>query len=397
MRCIGRKVTGKFLPGLRHSSNFFESIEPGAGKKLAAFLAEAAYKYEVGINKLVMKPGQSVTEFLDKDLIKGLFRLDVFKSMKSHVAKYFRDPRLRELMEFPVLFLGALPSKTPALYSLMNYADIEGGTWFPEKGMYQIVKGMYDLAVELGVNFHFNQEVSSIEINNGIATGIRIHQGAPQNENGTLHTADVIIGGADYHHIETALLPAHARSYSDAYWNSRVMAPGCLLYYVGINKKLTGVQHHSLFFDTSFAQHGKEIYTSFSWPVDPLFYVNVTSTTDPSTAPEGCENIFILIPIAAGLTDDTEALREKYFLQVVDRLEKRWGQSIREHIIFKKSFATSDFISEYHAFRGNAYGLANTLLQTAVLKPSLRSKKVRNLFLYRSTYRTGSGCAPQPD
>ena len=380
--------------GTEALQHFFESIEPGAGKKLAEFLSEAAYKYEVGINKLVMKPGQSLSEFLDKDLIKGLFRLDVFKSMKSHVAKYFRDPRLRELMEFPVLFLGALPSKTPALYSLMNYADIEGGTWFPEKGMYQIVKGMYDLAVELGVNFHFNREVSSIEIQNGIATGIRTHQGNLNQIDVELHTADVIIGGADYHHIETRLLPYHARSYSDSYWNSRVMAPGCLLYYVGINKKLTGVQHHSLFFDTSFAQHGDEIYNTFSWPVDPLFYVNVTSTTDPSTAPSGCENLFILIPIAAGLTDDSEELREKYFLQVVDRLEKRWGQSIREHIIFKKSFATSDFISEYHAFRGNAYGLANTLLQTAVLKPSLRSKKVRNLFYTGQLTVPGPGVPP---
>ena len=146
-----------------------------------------------------------------------------------------------------------LPANTPALYSLMNYADIEGGTWFPEKGMYQIVKGMYNLAVELGVTFHFNEEVTSIEVTNGLATALQtqlIH--STETTNG-LHTADVIIGGADYHHIETALLPAASRSYSEAYWNSRVMAPGCLLYYVGIQKKLTGVQHQSLFFDTSFA------------------------------------------------------------------------------------------------------------------------------------------------
>ena len=380
--------------GAEALQDFFESIEPGAGKKLAAFLTEAAYKYEVGIKKLVMKPGQSLTEFLDVDLMKGLFRLDVFKSMKAHVAKYFKDPRLRELMEFPVLFLGALPAKTPALYSLMNYADIEGGTWFPEKGMYQIVKGMYNLAVELGVTFHFNEEVTSIEVTNGLATALQtqlIH--STETTNG-LHTADVIIGGADYHHIETALLPPASRSYSEAYWNSRVMAPGCLLYYVGIQKKLTGVQHHSLFFDTSFAKHGEEIYTSFQWPTDPLFYVNVTSTTDPSTAPDGCENLFILIPVAAGLTDDSEELRERYFEEVVTRLENRWGQSIRDAIIYKKSFSTSDFISEYHAFKGNAYGLANTLLQTAVLKPSLRSKKVSNLFYTGQLTVPGPGVPP---
>ncbi|TXT32736.1 MAG: phytoene desaturase, partial [Chitinophagaceae bacterium] len=102
-------------------------------------MREAAYKYEVGVNKLVFKPGQSYTEFIDWDLLKGVFRLDVFNSIKTHVAKHFKNPKLVELMEFPVLFLGALPENTPALYSLMNYADIKGGTWYPKGGMYRIV------------------------------------------------------------------------------------------------------------------------------------------------------------------------------------------------------------------------------------------------------------------
>jgi phytoene desaturase len=253
---------------------------------------------------------------------------------------------------------------------------------------------MYELAVELGVEFRFQEEVTAIEVNNGLATALHTQLTHSKDVSIGRHTADVIIGGADYHHIETALLPAASRSYSDAYWNSRVMAPGCLLYYVGLQKKLTGVQHHSLFFDTSFDKHGEEIYTSFQWPSDPLFYVNVTSTTDPSTAPEGCENLFILIPVAAGLTNDSEELRERYFQEVLTRLENRWGQSISDAIIFKKSFSTSDFISEYHAFRGNAYGLANTLLQTAVLKPSLRSKKVSNLFYTGQLTVPGPGVPP---
>lgn len=369
----------------------FETIEPGSGEQLEKFLAEAAYKYEVGIKKLVFKPGQSLTEFLDLDLAKGLLKLDVFRSMKVHVASYFKHPKLVELMEFPVLFLGALPEKTPALYSLMNYADIKGGTWFPKGGMYQIVQGMYDLAVELGVTFRFEQEVIAILIENGKARSIKT-----TNPQGTVTTyeADVVIGGADYHHIETKLLPKAYRSYSDQYWDSRVMAPGCILYYVGLNKKLEGIQHHTLFFDTSFAVHGNEIYHTKVWPTDPLFYVSATSVTDPSAAPEGCENLFLLIPVATGLDNDTEEVREKYFDQIVSRIEKHIGQSIKEAIIYKKSFAHSDFISEYHAFKGNAYGLANTLRQTAVLKPSCRSKKVQNLFFTGQLTVPGPGVPP---
>lgn len=369
----------------------FESMEPGAGKQLQKFLEEAAYKYEVGINKLVFKPGQSVKEFLDWDLAKGLFKLDVFRSMKAHVAKYFKHPKLVELMEFPVLFLGALPEKTPALYSLMNYADIKGGTWFPEKGMYQIVQAMYDLAVELGVRFEFEQEVTAIDITGNRAKSVQAKtpQGATVS-----YDADVVIGGADYHHIETQLLPVASRSYTDAYWDSRVMAPGCILYYVGLNKKLNNIQHHSLFFDTSFAIHGKEIYDTKQWPSNPLFYVSAVSVTDPSSAPEGCENLFLLIPVATGLENDTEELRERYFDQIVTRMEKHLGQSIKDAVIYKRSFAHSDFISEYHAFKGNAYGLANTLQQTAVLKPSCRSKKVSNLFYTGQLTVPGPGVPP---
>lgn len=369
----------------------FESLEPGAGKQLQKFLEEAAYKYEVGINKLVFKPGQSVKEFLDLDLAKGLFKLDVFRSMKAHVAKYFKHPKLVELMEFPVLFLGALPEKTPALYSLMNYADIKGGTWFPEKGMYQIVQAMYNLAVELGVRFHFEQEVTAIDITGDRAKSI---QAKTAQGTGVTYDADVVIGGADYHHIETQLLPAASRSYTDAYWDSRVMAPGCILYYVGLNKKLHNIQHHSLFFDTSFSIHGKEIYDTKKWPSDPLFYVSAVSVTDPSSAPEGCENLFLLIPVATGLENDTEELRERYFDQIVTRMEKHLGQSIKDAVIYKRSFAHSDFISEYHAFKGNAYGLANTLQQTAVLKPSCRSKKVSNLFYTGQLTVPGPGVPP---
>lgn len=364
----------------------FEEIEPGSGKQLDAFMDEAAYKYEVGINKLVHKPGLSLTEFADMDLVKGIFKLDVFASMKKHVQKHFTDPRLRELMEFPVLFLGALPEKIPALYSLMNYADVKLGTWFPVGGMYEIVKAMHRLAEEQGVRFLFNQNVEEIKTVDGKATGVVV--------NGEYREADVIVSGADYHFTETKLLHHHDQSYSEAYWDNRVMAPSCLLFYVGLNKRLKNVLHHCLFFDTDFTQHGKEIYNTPQWPSDPLFYVSATTQTDPSGAPEGCENLFFLIPVAAGLEGDTEELRDQYFQQIFARFEQRIGEPIAGSIVYKKSYSVTDFVDDYNAFRGNAYGLANTLLQTAILKPGCRSKKVENLFYTGQLTVPGPGVPP---
>lgn len=368
----------------------FESMEQGSAVKLDRFIKEAAYKYEVGINNLVFKPGQSLSEFLDLDLISGILKLDVFNSISRHVSKYFRHPQIRQLLEFPVLFLGALPQKTPALYSLMNYADIKGGTWYPKGGMFSIVDGMYQVALELGVRFYFGHEVKEISIEKDIAKMVVTkHNSALQS-----FSADVVIGGADYHHIESALIPKAYRSYTEDYWEKRLMAPGCLIYYIGLNKKLPNLQHHSLFFDTSFEIHGKEIYETKEWPTDPLFYVCASSVTDATVAPAGCENLFFLIPVAPGLSNDTEELREQYFSIILKRFEERIGEPVAENIIFKKSFAHSDFISEYHSFKGNAYGLANTLLQTAILKPACRSKKIRNLFFTGQLTVPGPGVPP---
>jgi phytoene desaturase len=373
----------------------FENIEPGSALQLDKFMAEAEYKYNVGINKLVHKPGQSYTEFLDWDVIKGVFKLDVFTNMKKHVGKYFKHPQLQQMMEFPVLFLGALPENTPALYSLMNYADIKLGTWYPQGGMYKIVKGMFSLAKELGVKFYFDCNVSEIEITGDRATGVKVMPTVNcQLPTDNCFKADVVIGAADYNFIETKLLPENYRTYTPEYWNKRVMAPGCLLYYIGLNKKLNNVLHHSLFFDTDFGVHGKEIYSTPQWPTNPLFYVSVTSVTDNTAAPEGHENLFFLIPVAAGLQGDTEELRDRYFENILKRFEDRIGQPVQKNIVYKKSYSVSNFVHDYNSFKGNAYGLANTLMQTAVLKPACKSKKVRNLFYTGQLTVPGPGVPP---
>lgn len=364
----------------------FEAIEPGAAVKLDAYLRGAAYKYEVGMNKLVYKPGRSLLEFMDWSTITGVLRLNVFTSIQRHIRHYFTHPHLRQIMEFPVLFLGALPKDTPALYSLMNYADIKGGTWYPEGGMYAVVDAMTRLAKELGVHFHFNDPVQSVVLKNNTAIGVHAASG--------VQPSDAVISSADYHFTEMNLLPPEARSYSEKYWDSRVMAPSCLLYYVGLSRKLKQAVHHSLFFDVPFEQHGDEIYRNPGWPSDPLFYLSVASVTDSAVAPAGGENLVFLVPVASGLEGDTEQLRDAYFEKILRRLEKITGENISDAIVFKKSYSVTDFVNDYHSFRGNAYGLANTLRQTAIFRPSCVSKKVSGLFYTGQLTVPGPGVPP---
>lgn len=376
----------------------FERIEPGSGYQLEKYLKEALVKYEVGMGRFVHKPGLSLTEFMNWETISGALKLQLLTSISKHVAHHFKHPRLRQLMEFPVLFLGALPQDTPALYSLMNYADIKGGTWFPRGGMYAVVEAMYQLAIELGVEFKFNETVSSFEV--GPSTGRKIRGSKARSRisqvisSSGVFSADAVVSGADYHFTEQQLLPSAYRTYSESYWQKRVMAPSCLMYYVGLNKKLKDPVHHSLFFDVSFAKHGHEIYKDPKWPTDPQFYVSVSSATDPSVAPPGCENIVFLIPVASGLSGDNEALREYYFKKIVARLEKQLGEPIMDSIVYKKMYSVADFKEDYNSFKGNAYGLANTLLQTAVFRPACRSKKVDNLFYTGQLTVPGPGVPP---
>ena len=370
---------------LKELGALFESYEAGSYEKLIQFLKEAEYKYEVGINQLVYKPGRSIFEFLSLQLLVDILKCDVFVSIHKHIRKFFKNEKLIELMEFPVLFLGALPENTPALYSLMNYADIKLGTWYPKGGMFKIVEGMVQLAESKGVTFKYSQEVKEIVVNQKKAEKVVTADNT--------YDADVVIGGADYHHVESALLPASLRSYDEKYWERRVMAPSCLIYYLGIDKRLKNLRHHNLFFDEDFGPHAVEIYETKEWPEKPLFYVSAPSVTDQTLAPEGCENLFILIPVATGL-QDSASIRDKYYHLVMDRLERLTKQNIRNAVVYKKSFAHNDFIKDYHAYKGNGYGLANTLKQTAILKPSLKSKKVQNLFYTGQLTVPGPGVPP---
>ncbi|MFC5626551.1 phytoene desaturase family protein [Algoriphagus winogradskyi] len=363
-----------------------EEIEPGSAVQLDEFLAQAKYKYQVGIHDLVKKPSRSLLEFTSLSLLKDIMRMDVFQSMSSHVRKFFKSDKIIRLMEFPVLFLGETAENIPALYSLMNYADIALGTWYPKGGMHEIIAGMVALAEEKGVKIRYNAEVEEIQIVDGLASGVRM-------KSGEVVSADVVIAGADYHHVDKHLINPKYSNYSEAYWDKRVMAPSSLLFYLGVDKRLNNLRHHNLFFDEPLGPHADAIYTNPRWPEAPLFYACVPSITDSTVAPEGMENLFLLVPLAPDL-EDSEETREKYYHIIMDRLERISGQEIRSHVLYKRSYAHSDFKADYHAYKGNAYGLANTLKQTAILKPSLKNKKVNNLFYTGQLTVPGPGVPP---
>jgi phytoene desaturase len=360
----------------------FETIEPGSDKQLLEFMNEARSNYDIAIKDLVYRPGESPLELVTTQTVTRLGQF--IGNISRDIRRRFKNPKLVQILEFPVLFLGAKPSDTPSFYSFMNFADFGLGTWHPKKGMYSVIEGMVQLATELGVTIITNAPVDKIGVENGEASYLEI--------NHSKHYADTIVCGADYHHGES-LLESQYRKYSEKYWDTRTFAPSSLLFYVGFNKKLKNVQHHTLFFDTDFYVHAKDIYDSPRWPDKPLFYASFPSKTDTSTAPSDSEAGTFLIPLAPGL-EDTPELREKYFDIIINRLEKLTGQSVKENILFSESFCLNDFINDYNSYKGNAYGLANTLWQTAFLRPKLRSPKVSNLYFTGQLTVPGPGVPP---
>ena len=362
----------------------FEKIERGSGQSLQNYLDDAGEKYRVAVEKFIYKPSLSALEFMELDLLKRLGRLNLFKPISKHIREYFKDPRLIKLLEFPSLLLGAKPSNTPALYSIMNYADLSLGTWYPNGGIRAIATGLYQNALDHNVEFLFNHPVSKIETKENIVDHILVHD--------KKINCDIVVGGADYHHVENHLLNKKNRNYNENYWDKRTMSPSSLLFYLGINKELD-IPHHALFFDTDFDKHAEEIYDKPQWPKNPLFYVSCTSKTDNSVAPKGSEAVFILVPVAPGL-DDNEKSREIIFQQIVNRLENALGTNIKDSIVFKRSYAHKEFISDFNSYKGNAYGLANTLFQTAIFKPRIKNKKLTNMYYCGQLTVPGPGMPP---
>lgn len=366
--------------------NLFEDTEQGAGKKLDEFMNDAQYKYEVGMKDFVTKPCHSWMEFVSPKIAKSALKLDLLSNFHRFVRKYFKHPKLIMLMEFPVIFLGAAPKDIPALYSLMNYGGYKLGTWYPMGGFYKVIEAMSEVCIEQGVHIHLNSNVEKINVSNSKAQSVTI--------NGKEISFDTVIASSDYHHTEENLIPKEYKNYTESYWKNKTFAPSCLIYYLGFKEKIPNLKHHTLFFENDLDLHTTEIYTDKKWPTKPLFYACCPSKTDKSVAPENGENVFLLMPIATGI-NDSEEIRERYFKEMIERLEKHTKTSgLFDKIDYKKSYSIKNFMEDYNAYEGNAYGLANTLNQTAVLKPSLRNKKIKNLFYTGQLTVPGPGVPP---
>lgn len=345
----------------------------------------AKFKYEVGMKDFVNKPCHNWTEFISPKIAKSALKLDLLTNFRTYVSRYFKNDKLKTLMEFPVIFLGASPQNIPALYSLMNYGGYVLGTHYPMGGFYQLVLAMKQIAEKQGVTFHFNSTVQKINIEENQIKTLTINE--------EFFEFDAVIASSDYHHTETLLERAY-RNYDENYWQKRTFAPSSLIYYLGINEKIPNLKHHTLFFEHPLDEHIDCIYEEQKWPEKPLFYVCCPSKTDNSVAPEGKENLFLLMPLAIGINDQ-EAIREQYLEEMLSRIEKHTGiTDLKSKIEYKKSYCVSDFMKDYNAYGGNAYGLANTLSQTAVHKPKMKNKKLKNLYYTGQLTVPGPGVPP---
>ncbi len=364
----------------------YESLEPGSSKFLKRYLKDGEFNYRVAIDKVIEKPGRSIFELIMPETIARSPQF--LKSISHEVRSNLKNEKLRQALEFPVLFLGAKASDTPLFYCFMNYADIMLGTWHIKGGMFMLAKAMESIAKSYGAKIITNAPVTAIDTKNGCASGLTFKIAGE-----TIKTqSDFIISSADYHHTELLLDPVH-RNYRQKYWSKKVFAPSAMLFYVAFNKRIKNISHHTLFFDAGFREHAETIYDVPRWPLKPLFYASFPSVSDSSFAPEGCECGIFLIPVAAGLKE-TDELRESYFLQIIDRMEKITGQEITNNILFKESFSVIDFVKNYHAYKGNAYGLANILTQTAFLKPKMQNRHLPNLLYTGQLTVPGPGVPP---
>ena len=363
----------------------FDKYEENGAYKLNEFMKDAEKKYTIGLEFLYNSPGLSFAELFNIKILKNINKLQLLTSYRNHIKRYFTNPYLINILEFPVLFLGTSAKHTPALYSLMAFSGIKQGTFYPMGGFNAVIKAMEKVCVDLGVKIFTEQAVKKINIRNSKVYSISTIEKEIET--------DYLIASADYAHVEDKLLEKKYRNYSSKYWEKKSFSPSSLLFYLGVSEKLEKLEHHTLFFDEDIEQHSDDIYENPIWPKKPLFYTCCPSKTDSKVAPKGKENLFILIPIAAGLKD-TKQTREKYFEIIMNRLEKFCNLDIRKNIEYKKSYCINDFVQDYNAYKGNAYGLANTLMQTANLKPKIKNKKVKNLFYTGQLTVPGPGVPP---
>ena len=356
----------------------FEEYESGAGDTLDDYLRKSKRNYEVGMEHFVYEDRPELGDYVDLDVLKNARGLSLVGSMQGHVEDYFDHPKLQQVMQYTLVFLGGAPTNTPALYNLMSHVDFNLGVYYPDGGLGGVVDGIASMAGELGVEFHTGEPVTEIRGRRG---GFAV-----RTATGGEYLPDLVVSDADYAHTEQELLPPEKRQYDADYWESRTYAPSAFLLYLGVEGDVDPLAHHTLVLPTDWDPHFEAIFDDPAWPDDPAYYVCVPSETDDDVAPEGHSNLFVLVPVAAGL-DDTPELRASYRELVLDDLAANAGVDLRDRIVMEESFCVNDFADRYNATRGTALGLAHTLRQTALFRPPHRSSEVPGLY-YTGSYTT---------
>lgn len=368
-------------PNIEHMAEIFDAMEKGAGTVFKNHMRDMKYKYELGVPKYILKDYSSLSDLFDIGVLPNLFKLELLETYHHSIAKKFKDSRIQKILEFMVVFLGGSPYKVPGLYNLINWADFGLHVYYPEKGFFEVSKGFEKLAKEQGAKVQYQSSVSQVVVKNGLATGLIV--------NGVHVDTDIVIANTDYPFVEQSLLDRKYQTYSDGFWRKAELAPSGICILLGIRGRVSNLEHHTLVFNDQWEKHFRSIEQSKE-PIRPQYYVSTPSKTDPSVAPEGAENIFILIPVSTGLKD-TPDMRQRLYDYVLSDLEQKTGYSIRNNIMYKHIYGLQDFTHMYNAYKGNAFGLGHTLKHSLLFRPKNVSQKVRNLYFTGQFTNPGTG------
>ncbi|MDG5777512.1 phytoene desaturase family protein [Haloarculaceae archaeon H-GB1-1] len=369
----------------------FEAYEPGAGEAFERYLDGAREAYEVGMEHFVYEERPRFRDYADWSVVKNARGLSLLSSMQDHVAGFFDHPKLQQIMQYTLVFLGGSPANTPALYKLMSHVDFNLGVYYPQGGMGRVVDALVDLGTELGVEYHTGAPVTAIRGERG---NFRVETtgsaSADQNGHGRTFTADVVVSDADYAHTEQELLEPADRQYDADYWTSKTYAPSAFLTYLGVEGELDDLAHHTLVLPSDWDRHFERIFDRPAWPADPAYYLCVPSKTDDGVAPPGHANMFALVPIAPGLDDGPER-RQQFRDQLLDDIAANTGVELRDRIVVEEHFSVSEFADRYNSQFGTALGLAHTLRQTGPMRPNRRSSALDGLYFTGSYTTPGIG------
>jgi phytoene desaturase len=362
----------------------YEGLEAGSAAKLDEYLERSKYQYEVSKKDFLYGNIDSPLDFFTPRLMIEGTKLSVFQTMDKYVKRWFSSAAVQKLLQYPLVFLGNSPYNAPAIYSMMTHIDTELGVFYPKGGIYEITKALVAIGKKYGVTYHANAEAKRILVEGKQTKGIQLSSGEVIN-------ADIVVSNADLEWTDRVLLGEEQRVHSDGYWKKRVLAPSAFIAYLGIKGRVQGLEHHTLVFAKDWKENFRQIFDQPQWPTDPSFYVCTPSKTDASVAPADHENLFILVPVAAGLDDSLEQ-REAYLKKILTTIEEQTGEKdLADRVVVKELFSVRDFEKRYNSYRGTALGLAHTLFQTAWFRPKTKHPKIDNLFFVGAGAQPGIG------